>query len=351
MKRSLITFIVVVLVIIGIQGYRLVESAGLLYAIEPHFSGQCEVVSGMAGAEDITIDQTRQYAYISADDRRATMANKPVRGGIYGLDISKSNSQPVLLTMDFSEDFHPHGISLYQSESGERTLFVINHLNDGSSQIEIFDIKGADDFQYRTSISYPELLTPNDITAVSASQFYVTNDHGNPRGSLMALAEDYLGLPLANVSYFDGVEGRIVATGLRYANGLVVTPDTKTLYVAEITGRKINIYDRNLENGSLTKRSEMPVDSGPDNLEWDEKGNIWLAGHPRLLEFAGHAENPDKISPSQVIKINVDSEEPVISEVYLNLGEEISASSVAAVSGETMLIGSVFEEHILRCKL
>ena len=51
------------------------------------------------------------------------------------------------------------------------------------------------------------------------------------------------------------------------------------------------------------------------------------------------------------MKINVKAEPPSVSEIYMNLGDEISASSVAAVSGNLMLIGSVFEEHILRCKL
>jgi hypothetical protein len=67
-----------------------------------------------------------------------------------------------------------------------------------------------------------------------------------------------------------GVEGRIVASGFRYGNGIVVTPDSKIMYVSEI---------------------------------------------------------------------------------YINLGEKMSVSLVAAVSGYVMLIGSVFEKYILRCKL
>jgi len=351
MKNSLKIVIALVLSLAAIQSYRVIESAGLLYAIEPHFTGQCESVFGTTGAEDITIDQTRQYAYISADDRRATIAKKPISGGLYGLDISKPNAVPVLLTKGFSEDFHPHGISLYQDKLGAQSLFVINHLSDGINRIEVFDIKSAGELIHRTSISYPDLLTPNDIVAVGSSQFYVTNDHGYPHGSFMSLMEDYLGLSLSTVSYFDGVEGRIVATGFRYGNGIVVTPDSKTMYVSEIMGRKINVFDRNLGDGSLTKRGEIPVNSGPDNLEWDESGNLWFAGHPRLLAFAGHAENAENISPSQVIKIDVKVNPPIVSEIYMNLGDEISASSVAAVSGDVMLIGSVFEKHILRCKL
>jgi len=351
MKKPFKIIIALALLLVVIQSYRVIESAGLLYAIEPHFSGKCEAVFGATGAEDITIDQASQYAYISSDDRRATIAKQPISGGLYGLDISKADAVPVLLTEGFSEDFHPHGISLYQSPQGEKSLFVINHLSSGQSQVEIFDINSAGELSHRDSISYPELLTPNDLIAVGASEFYATNDHGYPHGSIMAMMEDYLGLALSNISYFDGKTGRIVASGLMYGNGMAVSPDTKTMYVSEIMGRKINIFDRNIVDGSLTKRDEIAVNSGADNLEWDGQGNLWFAGHPRLLEFASHAESIENISPSQVMKINVEAEPPSVSEIYMNLGDEISASSVAAVSGDLMLIGSVFETHILRCKL
>lgn len=351
MRNSLKIVMALALLLVVIQSYRVIESAGLLYAIEPHFSGQCDAVFGAMGAEDITIDQARQYAYISADDRRATLAGKPINGGLYGLDISKPNAVPVLLTKSFSEDFHPHGISLYQDKQGNQSLFVINHLSDGLQRVEVFDIKSLGELVHRTSISYPDLLTPNDIVAVGVSQFYATNDHGYPHGSFMSLMEDYLGLSFSTVSYFDGKEGRIVAKGFRYGNGIVVTPDSKTMYVSEIMGRKINVFDRNLNDGSLTKQGEIPVNSGPDNLEWDESGNLWFAGHPRLLAFASHAKDADNISPSQVIKIDVNASPPKVSEIYMGLGDALSGSSVAAVSGDVMLIGSVFEKHILRCTL
>ena len=45
--------------------------AGEFKRLTPHFSGTMEVSHGLVGAEDITIDQERQLAYISADDRRA----------------------------------------------------------------------------------------------------------------------------------------------------------------------------------------------------------------------------------------------------------------------------------------
>lgn len=45
------------------------------------------------------------------------------------------------------------------------------------------------------------------------------------------------------------------------------------------------------------------------------------------------------------------ADQPIVSEVFLSDGRDLSGSSVAAVSGDIMLIGSVFEERILRCRL
>ncbi len=356
MKRSVIISISLITTIIAIQGYRVIESAGLLYAIKPHFSGQCEAVSGIVGAEDITIDRANHYAYISADDRRLNMKSPQVDGGIYGLDLTNPEASPVLLYRGSSASFHPHGISLYQGAlyqgvKGTKSLFVINHLNNGEQQVEVLDVKAVDELVFRTSISYPDLITPNDLVAIGPSQFYATNDHGYLRGSFMQTIEDYLGLPLSTVTYYDGNKGSIVASGLRYGNGITVSADLKTLYVAQVTGRKISVFDRNSNTGGLIKRSEIPVNSGPDNLEWDDVGNLWLGGHPRLLDFVAHAKDSAKKSPSQVIKIDVSSAQPVVSEIYLSAGNDISGSTVAAASGGVMLIGSVFEDRILKCKL
>ena len=351
MKKPMKISLLIIIALLCAQGYRVYVSTSPFYPINPHFSDQCETIKGVIGAEDITIDHTNQFAYISADDRRASMANKPVTGGIYGLDLSKPDSLPVLLTAHMSEDFHPHGIYLYQNNESGHSLFVINHRNSGEEQIEVFDIKNVNTLIHRQAISYPELISPNDIIAISATQFYVTNDHGYPSGHFMQTLEDYLGLPLSTVSYFDGEKGQIVASGLKFGNGIAITDDLKTLYVAEILSRRINIYDRDISDGSLSKRGEIPVDTGADNLEWDDVGNLWVGAHPKPLDFAAHAKDKTKLSPSQILKIDVRGEQPKFSEVYLSAGEDISASTVGAVSGDILLIGSVFESHILKCKL
>ena len=364
MKRRTIA-LALTFTIVAIQAYRVLEDSGLLTPLTPHFAGTCEPVEGLIGAEDITIDHARKYAFISADDRRANIAGQPALGAIYGLDLSNPKAKPRLLfkgqpsegiSKGPVDDFHPHGISLYHDDNGQRSLFVVNHPNSGPQQINIFDISDDNSMNHRASIGYPDLVSPNDLIAVGPSQFYVTNDHAYAPGNPMQLIEDYLGLPLSNVSYYDGTHGSIVATGLRYANGITATNNLKTFYVSHATGRKISVYNRDSNTNKLIKQSDIAVKFGPDNLEWGPQNNLWVAGHPRLFDFLAHTNNAGNNSPSQVVKINLNSTQPVTSNIYLSMGADISGATVAAVyddpnGKEAMLIGSVYEPRILRCQL
>jgi len=79
-----------------------------------------------------------------------------------------------------------------------------------------------------------------------------------------------------------------VADDLNYANGIALSPDQKTLYVAETVGNSIKKFDIN-SDGSVSKRSNFvqlnllvknKVESwwiGPDSMKTDHNGNIYVA--------------------------------------------------------------------------
>lgn len=69
---------------------------------------------------------------------------------------------------------------------------------------------------------------------------------------------------------------RRVDTELKKPNGLIGTPDGKTLYVADIGDRKTYVYTIQ-PDGSLTdKRLFAPM--GSDGMTMDEEGNVYLTG-------------------------------------------------------------------------
>jgi sugar lactone lactonase YvrE len=75
---------------------------------------------------------------------------------------------------------------------------------------------------------------------------------------------------------------RIVAADLACPNGAVITPDGRTLIVAESVGNKLTAF--NIEpDGSLTgKRVWAEIDNlGPDGICLDAEGAVWVASPMR----------------------------------------------------------------------
>jgi arylesterase / paraoxonase len=346
MKKVLI-FLLVLVVSVAAWIINLMWSAGSFKTIEPHFSGTCREIRGVVGAEDITIHPLTAMAYISVCDRRAVDEGKSAGGGIYAYNLKAENPSPVKLTSGPGTDFQPHGISLYIDPGGQETLFVVNH-SGGTHKIEIYDFQDGR-LIHRKTVSDTALVSPNDIVAVASDRFYISNDHGYTSG-IMKFFEEYLKLRLSNVVYYNGTKFSEAATKIGYANGINVSQDGKTLYLCAITEMSLIVFNRNLETGALSLREKIPLDTGGDNIEIGPSGDLWIGSHPQLLKFVAHKKDPGKISPSQVLRIEIHAPGKYrINEVYLDSGREISGSSVCAVYKKRMLVGSVFEEKFLDC--
>lgn len=338
----------VTVAIVATVAYRIVTRSGMLARIEPHFAGSCRTVPGVVGAEDVTIDPVTKIAYLSAQDRRALRGSQGPRGDIYALDLSDDRAVPRPLTSGQPQDFHPHGISLWRDPSGQSALFAINHRSDGTHSVEVFVLTDSR-LQHQRSIRYTALSSPNDVVAVDNSRFYATNDRGVSQPGWLQTLEAYLALPWSSVSYFDGHEGRIVADGFAMANGIARNTDGTVLYVAECLGRSVRVLARDRSSGALQERKRIALAACPDNIEIDERGQLWVAAHPKLFALVAHARDARERSPSQVLRI--DPENGHVDEVYLNNGDPLSVASTAAVSGRTMVLGAIFEPHVLVCTL
>ena len=152
------------LLFVLILGYRFVESTGLLRSLEEVSFGKCETLPGPIGPEDITIDPRNGIAFISADDRRSFLASGGFQdtpnGAIWTLDTNRPNSRPAKMQHDLSSPFHPHGIALYAPMN---ELYVVNHLSGTEHEINVFKIVSPTELKLRTTIRYPEMISPNDI--------------------------------------------------------------------------------------------------------------------------------------------------------------------------------------------
>lgn len=341
MLRKIIIGFITITILVAAWFIKTLRDAGEFKTIEPHFAGTKTFIPDIVGAEDITIDHENNTAIISSDDRFATLHGQDGRGMIYVLNLNEPGSKPFALI----DSIHPHGISLYHSPEGH-FIYAVNH-DKGKHSILLYQGQNlVSTFQDSTFI-----LSPNDVVAVDEKRFYFTNDHGS-HTSFGRKLEDYFQLKKSNVIYFDGGKYSIAADNIAYANGINMSSDDKEVYVASTIGGSVLVYDRDAASGKLTLKDEIILKTGTDNIELDEQGNLWVACHPKLLTFVQHANDTSKFSPSQIFKLTKNANGKfVAAEIFLSKGIDLSGSSVAAVSGNTMLIGSVLDEGILRCAL
>ncbi len=342
--------LLLVVAAIGWSVLHVIPASGAKADLHTKLVDQCLRVDIAPGTEDVTIDPDLQIAFISAADRREWYNEGGAEGvnpqnGIYAMALDGSNVRRVSPPMD---NFLPHGISLWRGPNGMKRLFAISHPPSGEELVEIFDVGANGDLTHLETVSFPAMRSPNDLVAVGPNQFYVTNDRKYEKG-LMASLEGYLALPLSSVAYYDGKEGRIIKDGLTYANGINQSADGKTIYVAELLKRRIAVFDRDLETSALKRVKILKVDTAPDNIEVSRDGALWVAGHSKIFEFLNHAKDEKVPAPSHVIRLN--PRNGLASDVLISVNGEINASSVGAVWANTLIVGAVFDGHVMVCPM
>ncbi len=70
----------------------------------------------------------------------------------------------------------------------------------------------------------------------------------------------------------------VVAEDLDFPNGMVITPDRRTMIVAESIGRRLTSYTIG-SDGSLSDRQifAAELDGPPDGISLDEEGGVWTS--------------------------------------------------------------------------
>jgi sugar lactone lactonase YvrE len=77
-------------------------------------------------------------------------------------------------------------------------------------------------------------------------------------------------------------DARVVVENMAFPNGTVITPDDKTLIIAETFATKLTAFDI-MDNGSLTRRRVWAnfKSMAPDGICLDAEGGVWVAAPGR----------------------------------------------------------------------
>ena len=322
---------------------------GQLADLKPLLVNQCRAIDIAPGTEDITFAPELGVAFISAADRRAwynetNQTDTNPANGIYTLSLDGSDT--VTKVSPDMGDFLPHGIYLWRGDGDAMRLFVVNHPPSGEELIEIFEVGDGGALTHLESVSFPAMHSPNDVVAVGPRQFYATNDRGYDKG-LLATIEAYMALPFSSIVYFDGDQGRLIKKGMTYANGINKSSDNGTIYVAEVLKRRVAAFDRDIQDNTLSSPRYFKAGTAPDNIEVDKQGRLWIGGHSKIFEFTAHADDPSAIAPSHVTRIDTVTGET--KDIFISLDGEINGSSVGAAHDGLLLVGAVFDGHVMAC--
>ncbi|MEO1042405.1 MAG: SMP-30/gluconolactonase/LRE family protein [Pseudomonadota bacterium] len=306
---------------------------------------QCKPVFGITGASDIEAVPGENVAYLSVYDERGGAE----RGGIVRFDLDnplddsswrdRTNGRPGV--------FRPAGITLFEERlpTGvlSRHLFVVN--KDGPS-ILIFSVDENGDLMLIERLTDPRLLSPNDVVATGPRSFYVTNDTAAGRQSIKGKIDFLLGLRTGQIFHFDGDDWSIVADNLNFPNGIALSPNGDTVYLAEMRAEAIRQFERDPATGKLESDGRIPLGSFPNNLSIDNEGGLLIGSVPQPFEYKAFTEALRDSAPSQVLR--VDGGEARV--LYQEAGRILSGATVATAVGATTLIGTGADDLFLMCE-
>ncbi|XP_072506839.1 serum paraoxonase/arylesterase 1-like [Notamacropus eugenii] len=305
MARGLLLLSLVVLALAFVAERRAAFRARINASreVKPQQLPHCHLIKGIeTGSEDLEILH-HGLVFLSCGLKYPGMKNldshKP--GEILLMDLNEENPEAVVLPIHGDgldrASLNPHGISTFTDEGNTVYLFVVNHPHFRTT-VELFQFQEEErSLLYLKTIQHELLPNVNDLVAVGREHFYATNDHYFSDPSLWPW-ELYLGLKWSNVVYYSSSEVREVASGFDVANGINVSPDGKYLYVAELLGHKIHVFEK-LANGNLKALKALTFDTLVDNLSVDPTtGDVWVGCHPNGMKIFFY--DPEDPLPSEV---------------------------------------------------
>lgn len=344
LKTTLVFLVVALLALAAVGAWRVLDvapssSGGAIAS----FSAACTPVSGVASPDDLQIDALNRKIYISSFDR--SKGTEPGRGAIYSfeLDDPLSGDSWRDRTQGAPAQFEPKGLYLFADDEVSR-LFVINA---ATRSIDMFDIDADGDLHYLESVSERRLTSPNDLVATGPRSFYVTNDaeagSDTPMGRLQLLFQAGSGSVL---HYNDGVWS-LAADGLRFANGIGVDATGSRLYVSETSSRTLRIFAREAASGVLSQTGVEELGAGPDNLNVDRAGSVWIAA--QRLHGVGALFGREQ-QTSVVVRVD---DGGVKKAARLSSGDDtaLSGASSAARLDDMLVVAAQSQSRFLICRL
>ncbi len=214
-------------------------------------------------------------------------------------------------------DFYDHAVKTVDLHGTVATKLVIDDqpsglgwLPDGTMLIVSMTSRRLLRFDGEALVVHAELgdiatFHCNDMVVDAAGRAYVGNfgfdlDAAVASGDFAGALAAYEGAAIARVDPDGSVH--TAATGLRFPNGSVITPDGRTMIVAESLGRRLTAFDIGGDGELENQRVWADLDRAvPDGISLDAEGAVWLAdaGGARCLRVREGGEVLQEVETGQ----------------------------------------------------
>lgn len=241
--------------------------------------------------------------------------------------------------------FSVHGIDL-KTEGSVRTVYAVNH--GGRESIEVFRLDASDAGLALTWIGcapMPGSSVANSVAALPDGGFAATV----PVRSQDELVDAGLGRPTGAVFRWSPAGGwrELADLELSFPNGILVSPDGASLYVAGYTEQAVARVSA--ATGATAAKVEVPFN--PDNLRWAPDGDILATGQraePAFVQLTCVSTSVETCEvPTGVSEIVPSTLRATT--VFERPGDErFGAGTSSIVVGDELWIGSFRAQRLLR---
>ncbi|MDR7328375.1 hypothetical protein [Corynebacterium guangdongense] len=175
------------------------------------------------------------------------------------------------------EETSPHGITVESADDGAERLYVVNH--GGRESIEVFDVLddgGQPGLTWIGCVELPEGSFGNGVAADPNSDGFFVTHFLNPADMENEFQRAFAGEDTGHVLHWTPESGwtQLPQSTMSTPNGIAVSEDGESLYVASWGGRKLVELDPS--SGAVLR--ETPVDIMPDNLRFTDSGAVLVTG-------------------------------------------------------------------------
>jgi hypothetical protein len=304
--------------------------------------GDVQFICGQNGPEDLVVVPGSRWVVASSyggsggvmlirvSDRMSSVAY-PGSAPKERLDAKTYNTCPGPPDAAFKAKFLTHGLYLQEGRNSVHTLFVVVH--GGREAVEVFELDARPQTPTLTWIGCavaPDPIGLNSVRALPDGGFIATNFLPRNR-QMAALQKGEVNGELWEWHTASGWQ-KVPGSEASGANGLEMSQDAKTLYVAAWGSQS---FFRLSRGGAKPAREEVPLGFRVDNIRWARDGSILAAGQ------GGTAPN----FTTQVVKI--DPKTLKVTEVVTRPAVgPFSAGTVAVEIGNDYWVGSFRGDRI-----